>query len=111
MPAVDGYRWKDRRAQLDITTDEAAPELGIHRRTLQNIETTAGYPVKLEVIYRAARLYECSADWLRGGDEAPPAPDPEPKDKPKRKPPGDPKAPEPRKDRKGPRRAALKAAS
>jgi DNA-binding XRE family transcriptional regulator len=113
MPAVDGYRWKDRRAQLDITTETAADELGIHKRTLQNIETTAGYPVKLEVIYRASRLYNVSAAWLRGDDDAPPQPPPEP---PKREPSGDPRGPEPRRngkdDRRGPRRSAsLKAAS
>lgn len=109
MPEVDGYRWKDRRAQLDISTDDAATELGIHRRTLQNIETTTGYPVKLEVIYRASRLYQVTAEWLRGGGEkAPPKPKPDP---PKREPSGDPKGPGPRKDKPGPKRSDLKAAS
>ncbi|MGH3888368.1 MAG: helix-turn-helix transcriptional regulator [Pseudonocardiaceae bacterium] len=112
MPAVDRYRWKDRRAELDIDTEAAAEELGISKRTLQNIETTAGYPVKLRVIYRAARLYRCSATWLRGGDDAPPQEEP----KPKRPPSGDPKGPDPRrngkKDQKGPKRAAeMRAAS
>jgi DNA-binding XRE family transcriptional regulator len=111
MPAVDGYRWKDRRAQLDITTDAAAPELGISKRTLQNIETTRDYPVSLEVIYRASRLYRVSADWLRGKDDpAPVQPKPDP---PRREPSGDPKGPDPRKDRRGPKRPAaeMKAAS
>lgn len=112
MPAVDGYRWKDRRAQLDIATDAAADKLGIKKRTLQNIETTTGYPVRLEVIYRASRLYRCSAAWLRGEGDAPPAP----KDEPKRPPSGDPKAPNPRKngkdDKRGPRRdAGMRVAS
>lgn len=107
MPEVSGSRWKDRRAELDIPQDRAAHQLGIDKRTLQNIETTSGYRVSLEVIHRAARLYRCAASWLRGGDEAPPQPQPDP---PRREPSGDPKGPEPRRngkgDRRGPKRAA-----
>jgi DNA-binding XRE family transcriptional regulator len=113
MPEVAGDRWKDRRAELDIPQERAATELGIEKRTLQNIETTSGYRVSLEVIHRAARLYRCTKAWLRGGDESPPQPQPEPP--PRREPSGDPKGPEPRRNgkdnRRGPKRADLKAAS
>jgi DNA-binding XRE family transcriptional regulator len=113
MPEVAGDRWKDRRAELDIPQERAAVLLGVEKRTLQNIETTSGYRVSLEVIHRAARLYRCSNTWLRGGDDAPPQPQPDP---PRREPSGDPKGPDPRKNGKdnqrGPKRAAdMRAAS
>lgn len=109
MPTVDGNRWKNRRAELDIPVEAAASTLRIEKRTLQNIETTAGYYASLEVIYRASRLYRCSVEWLQGKDDPAPAqPKPDP---PKREPSGDPKGPDPRKDRRGPKRTDLKAAS
>lgn len=66
MPTVPRARWADRRNQLDIDQSTAADPLGINKRTLQNIETVAGYFVSDRVIYRAARLYHCSAEWLKG---------------------------------------------
>lgn len=69
MPNVPGHRWKDRRAELDIDQGSAAKDLRISKRTLQNIETNPRQGVSLEVIFRASRLYEVHASWLRGNDE------------------------------------------
>lgn len=70
MPHVDRNRWKDRRAELDLDLRYAAGQLKINPRTLQNIETTAGYPVGLRVIHRASRLYRLPVAELLAQDPA-----------------------------------------
>lgn len=111
MPRVDGTRWRNRRAELDLRQGVAAAALDIAQGTLRNIETNPGFYVSLRVIHRASRLYSRDAGWLQGKDD----PEPAPKDEPRRQPSGDPKGPEPRKnghrDRKGPARTEMKAAS
>lgn len=113
MPAVDGTRWRDRRAELDLAPADAAQELRIAKGTLRNIETVRGFNVSLRVIYRAARFYDRSVAWLKGEDDNP-NPEPEPAKEP-RAPSGDPRGPSPRRDGKrdhrGPRRDEMKAAS
>lgn len=114
MPQVDGSRWRDRRAELDLAPATAADALGIPKGTLRNIETVQSRPVSLRVIHRASRLYGRSVEWLQGKDdeETPPAkPEPAP-EQPRRDPPGDPRGPARRDDRTGPPRTdSLKAAS
>lgn len=66
MPTVPGHRWADCREELDMDQGSAAVALGISKRTLQNLETVTGYYVSGRVIHRAARLYRCSPDYLKG---------------------------------------------
>lgn len=114
MPQVDGSRWRDRRAELDLATATAAAALGIPEGSLRNIEGVAGRPVSLRVIHRAARLYSRSAAWLQGKDDD--TSDEENKPEPARREPtpNEPTGPpaRPDRDRKGPPRSEnLKAAS
>lgn len=112
MPRVDGTRWRDRRAELDLRQGIAADALDIAQGTLRNIETNPGFYVSLRVIHRAARLYSRTPEWLQGKDDEP---EEAPKEKSARPPSGDPKGPTPRKngkgDRRGPRRDEMQAAS
>lgn len=113
MARVDGSRWRARRVDCDFSQKNAAAFLKMAYGSLRSIELIEGRPVSERVIKRAARLYQCSPEWLKGMDVTPPAPPtPEPA-KPAREPKGEPTAPAPRPDRTrtGPRRADLKQAS
>jgi len=113
MPHVPGLRWKRRRAGLRIDQSTAAEALGINKRTLQNIETNPGQVVSLEVIWRAESFYGVTEAWLTGhGDDD--KPEEKPREEPaRREPSGDPSGPpsRPDRDRKGPPRTDLAAAS
>jgi hypothetical protein len=92
---------------------DSAAELRISKRTLQNLETVAGYFVSDRVIYRAARLYRCSVEWLKGETDEPGEPPKEEPAKPTREPAGDPTGPgsRPGRDPKGPPRTELAGAA
>jgi hypothetical protein len=95
-----------------MATATAAAALGIPTGSLRNIESVRGRPVSLRVIHRAARLYSRSVDWLQGKDDKP---EEIPKEEPARRDPtpSEPTAPpsRPDRDRKGPPRTELAAAS
>lgn len=60
MPRVNGARWRDRRLDLDLNTQNAAARLRISGGHLRNIEN--GFVVASDrLIRRAAKLYEI--DW------------------------------------------------
>ena len=94
-----------------MATATAAAALGIPTGSLRNIESVEGRPVSLRVIHRAARLYNRSVAWLQGKDDEPAE---KPQEPARRDPqPSEPTAPpsRPDRDRKGPPRSDLKAAS
>jgi hypothetical protein len=78
MPKPNGPRWLHRRCELEIPRAVAADKLGLSEGSLRNIE--GGHdPVRLEVIYRATRLYglpysELVADSEVGPDGRPKGP-------------------------------------
>lgn len=111
----NGPEWRDGRAQLDLSSEEAADRLRIKRNSLLNIESNQQRAMVSErLVYRAAALYGKRFEDLVLAEDAP---DPEPTPKPKPvEPKIEPTAPPPRRNgkdnRRGPRRSAdLKAAS
>lgn len=70
MPKVNGERWRHRRAQLGITSDQAASLLDIAGGALRSIEL-AIKPASLALAYRAARLYSCDVFELLAADDDP----------------------------------------
>ena len=110
MPAANGNKWRHCRAQLGITSDQAGDLLGITGGALRSIETEFR-PASLALAYRASRLYSVPVeDLIRDGDEKP-----EPKKDRDPEPKVEPTSPPPRRNgkdnRRGPKRADLKAAS
>lgn len=79
MPAVNGTAWRHRRAEMDITSNEAAQHLGIAGGALRQIEGGVK-PASLRLAYRAARLYgrdderpqDVVAELLASNDEGVP---------------------------------------
>src|ERR1044072_7062940 len=110
MPAANGNKWRHCRAQLGITSDQAAHLLGIAAGALRSIEPDFR-PASLALPSRASRLYSVPVeDLIRDGDEKP-----EPKKDRDPEPKVEPTSPPPRRNgkdnRRGPKRADLKAAS
>lgn len=75
MPTVNGNAWRHRRAQLGITSKEAATILKMADGggSLRSIEQ-GRKPASLALAYRAARLYSCDVSELLAGDETPDPP-------------------------------------
>jgi transcriptional regulator with XRE-family HTH domain len=107
-----GAAWRHGRARLDLSAKEAAERLRIAHRYLLNIESNQpGRSISLRLAYRAAALYGVPYDELVAEDDDqkdPPAKDPK---REEREP--DPSGPptRPDRDRKGPPRSDLAAAS
>lgn len=70
MPRVNGNQWRHRRAQLDITSDQAAKILGIAGGALRSIELGIK-PASLRLAYRAAGLFQCDVTELLSTDDVP----------------------------------------
>lgn len=99
MPTVFGNRWRHLRAEMDLTSDEAAGLLNIAGGALRQIEVGTK-PASLALAYRAARLFKCPVgDLVDTGEGVP--------DEPPRKPRKNPQPKQGRKDKEGtgPKRA------
>ena len=69
-----GDRIKYRRTQLGLTQDELAKRMGnISKAAISNIENRATSP-KMDLALKYADALECTAAWLYGIEEEPPAP-------------------------------------
>lgn len=113
MPAVQGNVWRHRRAEMDLTSNEAAARLGISGGALRMIENELR-TASLQLAYRAARLFGCDVTaLLRDGDpdQPQPEPDPPPPAEPKVEPTAPPARRNGKHDRRGPRRNDMRAAS
>lgn len=75
MPRVNGNAWRHRRAQLGITSEEAAKILKMAEGggSLRSIERGIK-PASLALAYRAARLYSCGVGELLAEDGTPSQP-------------------------------------
>lgn len=107
----NGPIWRRGRAKLDLSAEEAAVRLRIKPNYLRNIESNQKKATPSErLVCRAAALYGVTFDELVADDEQPKQP-PEKPVKQERQP--DPSGPgsRPGRDRKGPPRADLAAAS
>lgn len=109
----NGATWRHARARLDLSAEDAAVRLRISPGYLKNIESNQSYATpSVRLVYRAVELYGVAYEDLVAKDDdpqAPPEQDPPQRDERDPDPSGPPSRPD--RDRKGPPRSDLKAAS
>lgn len=109
MPAIDHYRARDRRDELDIGNAELARRVGRAQKYVENVLYGTDTP-SMRLTYRLARALDLPVDELTGGKRTPQG-DPS---EPPRQPDGGPKGPTRRQDKegskKGPKRVSGEAA-
>lgn len=108
----NGATWRHARARLDLSAEDAAVRLRISAGYLKNIESNQSYATpSVRLVYRAVDLYGVAYEDLVANDD-------DPKDPPKQEPQREEREPDPSgprsrpdRDRKGPPRSDLAAAS
>lgn len=66
-----GKRIKERREQLNMSADELAAEIGVHKATIHRYENGDFKSVKLPIIESIAKILEVSPAWIIGKTDNP----------------------------------------